>query len=118
MENLEQDTKQCPFCGGEIKSVAIKCKHCGKFLNQGNNYLQENKTISINISDITKYAKDTGRIISVVAIFILLIWTFFFDYTAATRNHDNFWYGQYLTAAIEHTLLAIFFVLVLMMLKK
>ncbi len=26
------DTKACPFCGKEIKSIALKCKHCGKSL--------------------------------------------------------------------------------------
>lgn len=26
------DTKQCPFCGGEIKAIAKKCKHCGKWI--------------------------------------------------------------------------------------
>ena len=26
------DTKLCPFCAEEIKSAAIKCKHCGEML--------------------------------------------------------------------------------------
>ena len=28
------DIKLCPFCSGEIKAAAIKCKHCGKMLEE------------------------------------------------------------------------------------
>lgn len=28
-----ENTKKCPYCGGEIKAEAKKCKHCGEWLN-------------------------------------------------------------------------------------
>ena len=30
---MEQQTKNCPYCGGEIMAAAKKCKHCGKWLD-------------------------------------------------------------------------------------
>ena len=30
----DKEMKTCPYCGGEILSTAIKCKHCGEWLEQ------------------------------------------------------------------------------------
>ena len=32
-----EDTKKCPYCGGEIKAVAKKCRFCGQWLNEETN---------------------------------------------------------------------------------
>jgi len=37
--------KKCPFCAEEIQDDAIKCKHCGEFLDASNNPRLAKETI-------------------------------------------------------------------------
>jgi hypothetical protein len=117
MEEMEQDTKQCPFCGGEIKKVAIKCRHCGKFLNE-DSVQKTNETISVNISDTAKYLKGLLLCVLGIGIAVLLIWILFHDSPSVIRNKENFWYGQYLSAGQLHALLLIWLTQVFIAVKK
>ena len=45
------ETKRCPYCGEEIMATAIKCKHCGEFLNDNNS---QNPTEKVQHSNISK----------------------------------------------------------------
>lgn len=53
---MEDNTKRCPYCGEEIKATAIKCKHCGEFL-------EEVQTESSSTPEIQK--SNTGKNIAI-----------------------------------------------------
>lgn len=54
--------------------------------------------------------------IAVAMVFMYI--AFEHDYSAALRNEENFWYGQYVTTAIFHTLCALFFLKIAQLLHK
>jgi len=45
------DTKLCPMCGEEIRAVARKCKHCGEYLDDGNQEKPNDATRGSESSD-------------------------------------------------------------------
>jgi len=57
MDNLDNETKRCPFCNEEINAKAIKCKHCLSMLVEGASPLN---SIPVNIPPIQQPAPVGG----------------------------------------------------------
>ena len=129
---MSEETKVCPFCGENIPINAINCPSCKELLIKENT--NPNKVIEVPyeyggfielIEKVIIFIKSNTmqkilkilKIILVLGIISCVIWVLGFDYPAVKLNHENFWYGQYLISGILHTLLAILFALILLILK-
>lgn len=49
-------TKTCPYCGEEILTEAVKCKHCGEWLNQ-----EKKQDVPVITSGFFKYCDEIVR---------------------------------------------------------
>lgn len=97
------DTKRCPYCGGEIKAVAKKCKYCGKWLTESPRPVEQpvvdipeqqantrKETPAVNYTE-TAHAQENGNsnkwlkptIICTAAVVMGLILFF------ATKSHND-----------------------------
>ena len=75
--------KPCPFCAEEIQDDAVKCKHCGEFINQppSNPQLSQQKRLTRSTTDsmlggvcggIANYASVDSTIVRVAAAAIII----------------------------------------------
>lgn len=126
---MSDEKKVCPFCGEDILADTVKCEFCGEILNKEDKKVNKSDEVLYEygglvevIDKIVKFIKSSFLKKMIITILILgiitcVIWVLGFDYPAVKLNHENFWYGQYLSSGILHTLLAILFAIIILILK-
>ena len=78
---MQQETKMCPYCGGEISINAKKCKHCGEWFE----YKKSNLFIDFFAKD--KFL-DEKKITSIIFTIIFIILTIIFVISAFVDNNE------------------------------
>jgi len=79
-----KETKKCPYCGEEILTVAIKCKHCGSFLDEKpaieDSSKQQKNERSASSRNLSKKEIVIGFVIGIIGIIF-----------AASGSFDKLW---------------------------
>ena len=66
---MNNETKNCDFCGEEILTAAIKCKHCGEFFEQ--NEIDKNITSSQVYTKTNSHTKKSAMAIASLVLGML-----------------------------------------------
>ena len=106
------ETKKCLFCEEEIKSVAIKCEHCGNLLNEETKINEEIPLFEENKKTTKKqewYHKK--GIIIILCIFVLPLGLYAFWKHSKAPNFLNIVYSFIIIIFAPMLFWLIFFVL-------
>ncbi len=70
---MEDNTKICPFCGERININALKCKHCGEWLDQTYQYHNNQyQTQSNSCGCLSIVWKTIVVVVTIVIVLVLL----------------------------------------------
>lgn len=67
---MNDQIKKCPYCAEDVLVAAIKCKHCGEFLNDS---IIQRRHTSNATGKLRKFLISTVAIIIIAAFLLILI---------------------------------------------
>ena len=70
---MNRNDKQCPFCGERININALKCKHCGEWLDQTYQYHNNQSQTQVNSCGCLEYCLENNSCRVTILIVLALL---------------------------------------------